>query len=120
MLPRGMRSGFGRVTQLVRASADLNGQRVWWERWCVQAAKQQEEAKEQAARTFKPSGPRRTSGRLLVRVETIPGLSAELRAEPSQCEEFFSPSRLPAEKFFLRCFSTPFLQEGRYTLSWPS
>ena len=93
---------------------DFDGQRVWWERSCVQVAKQQEGAKEQAARTFKPSGPRRTSGRLLVRVETIPGLSAGLRTEPCQCEEFFSPSRLPAEKFFPRCFSTPFLQ-GRHS-----
>ena len=107
-----------RVTQLVRASADvtLKLKRTLMvnvsggERWCVQAAKQQEEAKEQAARTFKPSGPRRTSGRLLVRVETIPGLCGAPYREPCQCEEFFSPSRLPAEKFFLRCFSTPFLR----------
>ena len=95
--------------------ADFDGQRVWWERWFVQAAKQQEEAKEEAARTLQLSGPRRTSGRLHVRLETIPGLSTGLLTEPCQCKEFFPPSRLSAEKFFQRCFSAPVLQEGRFS-----
>ena len=98
--------------------ADVDGQRAWWERWFVQAAKQQEEAKEQAARTFKPSGPRRMSGRLHVGVATIPGQSVGLLTEPSQRKEFFSPSRLSAETCFQRSLSVPFLQEGRFSTFW--
>ena len=95
--------------------ADFDGKRVWCERWFVQVAKQQEEAKEEAARTFKLSGPRHTSGRLHVRMETIPCLSAGLLAEPCQCKVYFSPSGMSAENSFPRCFSGPVLQEVRFS-----
>ena len=103
-----------------QVEADFDGKRVWCERWFVQAAKQQEEAKEQAARTVRPSGPRRTSGRLHVIMETIPGLSSGLLTEPCQCKEFFSPSRLSAGNFFRAVSARLFFRRAVSALSGPS